>query len=84
MARIWAKIMIKDKIVADAIIDTEKYFDYDDFVNYIQSLCYELDIPNPIVLTNHYERFSEFNHVKFIKDDFVEEVHFERLVLEKA
>lgn len=84
MARIWAKIMIKDKIVGDAIIDTEKYFGYDEFVSYIQTLCYELDIPNPIVLSNHFEKFMEFNNVKFIKDDFVEEVHFERLVLEKA
>lgn len=84
MARIWAKILKGDKILKDCMIDTEKYFSIDQFVEYIQDICYQLDIPNPMVLSNHFDKFSEFNHVKFVVDDFVEEVHFERLVLEKA
>lgn len=84
MARIWAKILKGDKILKDCMIDTEKYFSIDQFVEYIQDICYQLDIPNPMVLSNHFDKFSEFNHVKFVVDDFVEEVHFEKLVLEKA
>lgn len=84
MAKIWAKIMLKDKILKDCLIETNKFFDIEEFVAYIQEICYELDIPNPIVLSNHFEKFMEFNNVKFVKDDFVEEIHFERLILEKA
>lgn len=84
MARIWAKVINGDKILKDCMIDTEKYYNIDKFVEYMQSICYELDIPNPMVLSTHFDKFSEFNHVKFIVDDFVEEIHFEKLILEKA
>lgn len=84
MARIWAKLMVRDKIIKDCMIDTEKFFDINQFVEYIQEICYLLDIPNPIVLSTHFDKFSEFNHVKFMVEDFIEEVHFERLILEKA
>ena len=84
MARIWAKVISGEKILKDCVIDTEKYYNIDRFVEYMQDICYELDIPNPMVLSTHFDKFVEFNHVKFIVDDFVEEIHFEKLVLEKA
>ena len=84
MAKIWAKLQNGDKILKDCMIETDKYYRMNNFVDYIQQICYELDIPNPIVLSTHFEKFMEFNHVKFVVDDFVEEVHFEKLILEKA
>lgn len=84
MAKIWAKLQNGDKIIKDCMIDTTKFFNINHFVQYIQEICYELDIPNPIVLSTHFDKFTEFNHVKFIAEDFVEEVHFEKLILEKA
>ncbi len=84
MAKIWAKLINNDKIIKDCVIETEKRYGIDDFIEYLQNICYILDIPNPIVLSTHFEKFSEFNHVKFTSDDFVEELHAEKLVLEKA
>lgn len=84
MTKIWAKLMVKDKIIKDTMIETEKSFDIGEFTSYMQTICYELDIPNPIILSTHFEKFSEFNHVKFVEEDFIEEIYFDKLVLEKA
>ncbi len=84
MARIWAKLMFNDKIIKDTMLETEKSFDIEKFTAYVQEICYILDVPNPIILSSHFEKFSEFNHVKFVKDDFVEELGADFVILEKA
>ena len=49
---------------------------------YLTEICYALDIPTPLVLKTHILNFAKFNHVKFIKSDFVEKVNFDYLFLE--
>lgn len=82
--RIWAKIYNEDKIIKNVIIPTATRYNMKDFEEYVQNLCYMLDIPQPIMLKYHYARFMEFNNVKFLPSDFIEEVHFTYFLLEKA
>ena len=58
MARIWAKIITGEKILKDCMIDTEKYYNIDRFVEYMQDICYELDIPNKKIIGNPYKVVS--------------------------
>ena len=82
--RIWAKIVKGDKITKNIIVPTSKTYHMKDFEEYVQEICYLLDIPNPMILDYHFLRFMEFNNVKFFPDDFVEEVHFTHLILERV
>ena len=47
-------------------------------------ICYEMDIPTPVVLKSHRHNFSQFNTTRFRASDFVESVDFETLVLENV
>ena len=81
MVKFWAKIIIDGKIVNSTEL-VVKHYDYHNFNDYVISLCEKLDIPTPVVLDKHIIDFTVYHHTKFVKDDFVETVNFEKLVLQ--
>ncbi|MCL2797101.1 MAG: hypothetical protein FWD58_03495 [Firmicutes bacterium] len=84
MLKIWAKTLVNDKITRDLMFKRFEKFDYARFMDYLVEVCYELDIPTPVVLKCHAANFREFNVARFRVCDFVERVDFEILVLENA
>ena len=84
MLKIWAKAMIKDKIVKDQMYRRYEKYDSDKFMEYLVEICHEFDYPTPIVLKSHIKNFNEFNITRFKASDFVEPIEFETLVLENA
>ena len=45
-------------------------------------MCRALDIPNPMWLESHVREFDAFSRTTFLPAHFVEEVPFERMVIE--
>lgn len=84
MIRIWAKIYIKNHLVKDTIYESIDNFHEETFYIHVQELCHKLDIPTPLILNYHTNSFIEFNRCIFRPADFVEPVHFDKLVLEEA
>ncbi len=84
MLKIWAKTTAEEKITRDLLFSRFEKFDPDRFIDYLMEICYELDIPTPVVLSSHISNFFEFNIVRFKAADFVETVDFEQLILENA
>ena len=84
MLKIWAKTLSDDKITRDLMFKRFEKFDIEKFSDCLMEICYELDIPTPVVLTSHTTNFAQFNIVRFKANDFVESVDFEVLVLENA
>lgn len=84
MLKIWAKTMIKDKITRDQIYKRDEKFDRDKLMEYLVDMCYNFDIPTPLVLKSHITNFDKFNITRFKKSDFVEEIDFDSLVIENA
>ena len=82
--KIWAKVMVKDKIRKDVVLDFEdtKSFTFLQFKQLMQDLCYKVDISTPVILKSHYEHFTQFNRVKFLPRDFIEQVDYTSLVVE--
>lgn len=84
MLKIWAKTMVKDKITRDYLYVLDEKFDIDKLMQYLIDICYEFDIPTPIILSSHTTNFDKFNITRFKERDFVESIDFETLVIENA
>ncbi len=84
MIRIWAKVMIKDKIVKQTVYERAGNTDYSLFFDYVRDVCEILDVPTPVIIKTHIFNYAKYNYVRFTKADFVEHIDFEKLVLENA
>lgn len=82
MFRIWAKVIKEGRIEAQTTYARDERFSYAHFFGYLTDICGELDIPTPVLLKAHLFNYAKFNHVAFRPADFMEEVPFDRLVLE--
>lgn len=84
MVRIWAKVMKKDKILKQYLFEKEGQTDYSVFFEYVRDICEALDIPTPVIIKTHLFNYAKYNTLRFKKDDFVESINFDKLVLENA
>jgi len=82
MIKIWAKVMIKDKIIKQVMYESIDNFSDETFYLHVSEICHRLDLPTPIVLTMHTKHFVHYNNCTFKKRDFVETIDFEKLNLE--
>lgn len=82
MLKIWAKVMKEGRIVAQTTYEREEAFAYSEFFHYLADICVSLDIPTPVLLKPHLFQYAKFRHVVFRKSDFMEDIPFDKLVLE--
>lgn len=82
MFRIWAKVLKEGHIEKQTVYESGDKFVYSQFFRYLADICDGLDIPTPVLLKPHLFNYAKFNHVVFRPADFMEEVPFDRLVLE--
>ncbi len=84
MIRIWAKVMKKDKILKQYMLEREGGMDYSLFFDYLREICENLDIATPVLIKTHLFNYAKYNNVRFTQSDFVETINFDKLVLENA
>lgn len=84
MIRIWAKVLKNGKIIKQFVYERAGLTDYSLFFDYVREICEKLDIPTPVIIKTHLFNYAKYNNVKFGKDDFVEKIDFDKLVLENA
>lgn len=84
MVRLWGKMLINEKVVKDHMLEKDENFSIVNFIEYVEEMCYQLDIPTPVILKYHVKNFFDFNNVKFLPRDFLEEIRFEEFVIENA
>ena len=82
MIKIWAKVLVKDKIIKQCVYENPATMDYSLFFDYVREICEKLDIPTPVIIKTHLFNYAKYNNVKFKKDDFIESIDFDRLILE--
>jgi len=80
MNKLWAKIIKNDKIKKDYVLPISS-FNSKNLYDYLKQICYELKIETPIVLTKHTSQMEEYGMTKFSKDDFVDYIDFDSLIL---
>ena len=84
MIKIWGKVIKDEKILKSFVLEKIEIMDYSKFFDYTTEICENLDIPTPIVIKTHIFNYAKYNFVRFTSDDFVEEIPFDKLVLENA
>ena len=82
MVRIWFKVVKDNRIVKQYVYENDEKFTYAHFTDYVSAGCYALDEATPVIIRSHLMNFAKYNHLKFVPDDFVEQVDFDRLTLE--
>ncbi len=82
MFRIWGKVLKDGHIIRQVTYEREEKFSYSRFFSYLTDICDALDVPTPVLLKPHIFNYAKFNHVIFRPSDFMEDVPFDRLVLE--
>lgn len=74
--------MKEGKIVAQTTYEEDEKFSYARFFNYLTEICDKLDVPTPVLLKTHLFHYAKYRHTVFRPSDFMEEISFDRLVLE--
>ena len=82
MIRIWAKVFCNGKIIKQCVYERSESMDYSEFFAHVRNICESLDIPTPVIVKTHLFNYAKYRVLKFKKDDFMESVSFDRLVLE--
>lgn len=77
--QIWLQLYKNHKIARH---ETRECETADDAREVIVDMCRTLDIPNPMWLESHVREFDTFRRTTFLPTHFVEEVPFERMVVE--
>ena len=80
--RIWAKVMIDGKIKKQTVYEKAEPLTYSSLFDYMAEICTQLDVPTPVLVKAHIFNFAKFNHVKFTKSDFLEDIPFDHLFIE--
>ena len=82
MVKIWGNIINRNKIIKSASISFDDEATMDLYLNAIQSLCNELDLEMPVILSKHKNDIEVFSLVSFFPSDFIDNVDFQRFDIE--
>lgn len=83
MLSIWVKIFKEQKIIKNFVFNGGKK-SINDFEVVLREICESLDIPTPMVLKKHIQHFKNFNQTRFKREEFIESIDFDELMLENV
>ena len=66
------------------MLERTETMDYSEFFSYLREICENLDVPTPVLIKTHLFNYAKYNNVRFTASDFVEQITFDKLVLENA
>lgn len=78
----WAKVMVDHRIKNQCVYELDEKMDYSRMHFYLSEIAAMLDIPTPMLIKVQIFNYAKFNHVKFVKSDFVESIDFDYLMIE--
>ena len=78
--KIWGKVIKKEHILKHKTVEVDP--STTTFFDMLKTLCEKLNISTPVLLDKHVYDFNAFHICMFSTDDFIEEVLFDRFVLE--
>ena len=79
MERLWARIMARHRILQQAEAPCARGEEQE----VLRELCRGFDIPAPMWLMKQEREYSEFGRTSFAGDNFLEEIRFDRLEIER-
>ena len=78
MFRLWGKLwkdnhLLKDTVICDDSEDTRTH----KIFRGLESICYEMDLGNPIWLESTVRHFKKHGKARFYQDNFIEQIDFD-------
>lgn len=84
MLKIWAKVMKSNKIIKDEVVISDIEGGYQENLKMcITESCNKLDISKPYWLPVNLEEYNKRSKTTFSQDNFIEEIDFDRFVIEE-
>ena len=83
MFRLWGKIwkdnrLLRDTVICDDSQDTRTH----KIFRGLESVCYEMDLENPIWLDSTVKDFQKHDKARFYQDNFIEQIDFDYLEIQ--
>ena len=83
MFRLWGKIwkdnhLLKDTVICDDSEDTRTH----KIFRGLESICYEMDLGNPIWLESTIKHFKKHGKARFYHEKFIEQIDFDYLEIQ--
>lgn len=80
---LWGKIwknnhLLKDTVVCDDSQDTRTHKVF----RGLESICYEMDLENPVWLDSNVKNFRNHKRTRFSQDNFIEQIDFDYLEIQ--
>ncbi len=82
--RLWIKTYAGEYITRDTIIELAGPLTMQSFEDAVSQAAHAFDLSTPIILTQHFVHFRDFNSVKFLPRDFIDEVDFDKFFVENC
>ncbi len=81
MFRVWGKIIKKNHLIKDMVVEIENYdiSRTQKVYQALETMCYEFDLAKPIWLEINKNDFIQYARTRFTKDSFIEEIDFDYL-----
>ena len=80
MLKFWLKIYKDNKLINDSVCDLTEKLPGEKMLNEgLKNCCYELDIPNPMIMKKHINDIKMYSLTRFLPDDFPETVEFDKV-----
>ena len=77
--------MIKnEKTISQGVVEADNLNTFSGITKAFMDIAEEMKIPTPVITRTSAQFFFDFNSVRFKPDDFVEEVDFDYLFIERA
>ena len=77
-AGIWVRLMRKTKIDRDVTVPGTQ----EEWREALEKACHDRDVPHPVLLPRHERDWAEFSQARFLRDQFMEDVPFDRMEVE--
>ncbi len=82
--KVWGKLIKNEKTILQGVIEAENLNTFSGITKAFMDLAEELKIPTPVITRTSAQFFFDFNSVRFKQDDFVEQIDFDYLFVERA
>lgn len=83
MVRMFVKTIKSNRVTGTYKYIAEEDFEIDHFYDYVKDICEHFDSPTPVILAKHIRDYIVFSTTTFKKEDFVERIFFDKLVIEQ-
>ncbi len=79
MLKFWLRLYKEGKLLKDTVCDVDENLSPGKLLEEgLKICCYELDIPNPMILKKHVNDIRQYSLTRFLPIDFPEAVDFDK------